>query len=306
MSGSPKIVSILLSYNRMDQLLACLASLKRQSYPFHEIVVVDNASSENPSPRLREAHPEVHLILLEENRGFAGGMNRGIVWALEQEADLVLCLNDDVTFQPGCLEVLAETFSSRPAAGILCPWIYTPSSPPLLYSAGVQVDNWGRTTHLLSLHSPPEIPPAPYECAAVTGCAIGLTRSFLREGGGFDERFFMYYEETDLCARVLDTGHQIWVVPRAGVVHHTLPEEQEERSYILYLMWRNRLLYVSKRGSKLIRPLLIVIREGIPRAASWALKPKWRNRRKLIRPMLLGIWHAFTGRTGPPPSSVLG
>jgi len=304
MTASAKIVSVLLSYNRTDRVLDCLASLKRQSYPFHDVLVVDNASKEDPAPLLRDLHPEVHLLRLEENKGFAGGMNQGICWAMEREADLVFCLNDDVTFLAGCLDRLAEAFSSRPLAGVLCPWVYTPSSPPVLYSAGVQVDGWGRTTHLMFLQSPPSVRIEPYECPAVTGCAIALTRAFLREAGGFGERFCVYYEETDLCSRALETGRQVWVVPEAGVVHHALPEDREERSYIVYLMWRNRLLYLGKRGSRTARPLWVVLREGLPRAASWAVKPRWRTRRKLIRPMLLGIWHAFTGRTGPPPPSI--
>lgn len=305
MNGSLKMVSVVLSYNHPKRLLACLRSLREQDYPNHEVVVVDNASTEDPTAQVQGLYPEAHVIRMPRNEGFTGGMNRGMVWALEQKADLVFCLNDDVTFHPGCLVELEKAAVKRPLSGILCPWIYDPGSPPRIYSAGVQVDPWGRTTHLLSNQAPPRNLPQPYECVAATGCALMITRALLYETGGFDGRFFMYYEETDLCRRALEAGFQVWTVPQASVVHHTLPQNQEERGYIIYLMWRNRLLYLGNRGSTWMRTTLILFQEALPRFLSWSLRPRWRRRRGLIRPMALGIWHALTHQDGPPPPNIM-
>src|SRR5262245_30272693 len=96
----PRVITIVLSWNGRADTLACLASLRDLRYPAHEVLVVDNASTDGSPEAIRRAHPEVSLIENPENLGYAGGNNVGIAMARSREADFVWLLNNDTRVAP--------------------------------------------------------------------------------------------------------------------------------------------------------------------------------------------------------------
>ena len=109
---TPRVSAVVLGWNGREDTLACLRSLGRATYPALSVVVVDNASTDGGPDAVATEFPGVRLIRLDENRGFAGGVNVGVAVALEDGADAVLLLNNDATAEPGFLEPLVEALSA--------------------------------------------------------------------------------------------------------------------------------------------------------------------------------------------------
>ena len=118
MQNIPKVFIILLNWNGSNHTLECLASLEALTYDHYEIVVVDNASTDDSKKRIREAYPDLTLIQSGANLGFAGGSNIGIEYALLRDADFVWLLNNDTVVEPGALGRLVARAQSDPNIGM--------------------------------------------------------------------------------------------------------------------------------------------------------------------------------------------
>jgi len=132
----PYIITVILNTNRREDTLACLASLGRNTYRDHHIIVLDNASSDGSVPAIRSAFPAVQIIALTENLGYAGNNNVGIKAAMAQGADWVFVLNEDTILDPVCLEQLINIGESDTKTGIVGPIVYHHDEPTIIQSAG--------------------------------------------------------------------------------------------------------------------------------------------------------------------------
>ncbi|MGC8827650.1 MAG: glycosyltransferase family 2 protein, partial [Anaerolineae bacterium] len=114
MSTDPLVSVIIPNWNGAALLPACLDSLRAQTYRRLEIIVVDNASTDDSAALVRERYPEVRLILLPENRGLTGGVNAGIRAA---QGEIIALLNNDAEAEPAWVEVLVQALEAHPEAG---------------------------------------------------------------------------------------------------------------------------------------------------------------------------------------------
>lgn len=122
----------------------------------------------------------------------------------------------------------------------------------------------------------------------VTGCALMISRRALESAGLLDERFFMYYEETEWCVRVARAGFEIRHVPTARIWHKIAPQAQAVSPFVHYYMTRNRLLFLKATNAGLM-PRLYTLIEYSRTLLSWSLRPRWRVMRGLRRVMLQAI-----------------
>jgi GT2 family glycosyltransferase len=122
----------------------------------------------------------------------------------------------------------------------------------------------------------------------VTGCALMISRGALESAGLLDERFFMYYEETEWCVRVARAGFGIRHVPAARIWHKIAPQAQAVSPFVHYYMTRNRLLFLKTTNAGLM-PQLYTLIEYSRTLLSWSLRPRWRTMRSLRRVMLQAI-----------------
>jgi GT2 family glycosyltransferase len=200
---------------------ACVRSLRAQEPPPAEIVIVDNRSGAAERERLRAAWgttPSVQLLLLDDNRQFAGGLNAGASAAIAAGADRLLLLNNDTTLAPGALRALGEGLDSRPDAGIVGPRVLDARRPERVLSAGERhVVPLLCVPRMLLRHRPRSL--APFAASGVMGCALLVTRACFESLGGFAEDIQVYYEDVDFCLRARARGFAIVVAP-AAVVHH--------------------------------------------------------------------------------------
>src|SRR5213593_1609305 len=202
----------------------CVASVLAQDRPADEVIVVDNASSEPERARLGAAHhgrPGVRLLLLDENRQYAGGLNAGATTAIAAGADRLLLLNNDTVLAPDALGRLAAALDARPRAGIAGPRLMDLREPGRELSAGER--------HILPFLCLPRAwlrhrarTRTPYPVSGVMGAALLVTRACYQAVGGFAAEIEVYYEDVDFCLAARARGFEIVIEPRALVYHDGL------------------------------------------------------------------------------------
>lgn len=202
------------NFNGERILPACLEALRAQSRPPDEVLVVDNGSSDGSRTLLARDFPEVQVLELPRNLGFAGGANRGV---RATTSPLVAVLNSDARPAPDWLEILL----AAPAPDHIWQWGSVLVSAPdgRVESAGDHWSDEGYAYKLARGIEPEELPNEPYEVFAAPGAAPLFRREVFLELGGYEERFFLYYEDVDLAYRALLRGYRALVIPRARVEH---------------------------------------------------------------------------------------
>ena len=274
------VTAVVLSWNGREDTLACLRSLEQVTYSSLSVVVVDNNSRDGSPDAVRDARPDVRLIALAENRGFAGGVNAGLGAALDDGAEHVLLLNNDATVEPGFLEPLVAA-ASAPEVGAACAQILHADPPHLVWYAGARYDprrgHQGRHTGYGEPRLPATTPSYPTDRAC--GGAMLIPRHAAERVGLLDETLFAYAEDVDWSLRARAAGLTILVVP-ASVVYHAVSASSGGAASpdTLYYALRNGLV-VAERTCPLGR--LGTARRRAEAALAFsaqALRSPWRRR----------------------------
>jgi GT2 family glycosyltransferase len=216
-AGGPGIAVLIVNYNSGDMLQRCIKSLARQTRQDFEIVVVDNASSDDSAQRIEGRHANLTLVRAGRNLGFAAGNNL----ALKQvrSARWIVLLNPDAFPEPDWLAAFAAAAESDPRYSFFGCRMLLADTPDVLDGTGdayhVSGASWRRDHGVAALRGVRE----PDEIFAPCAAAALYSRAALEEVGGFDERYFCYHEDVDLAFRLRLRGHRCRYVPQA-VVHH--------------------------------------------------------------------------------------
>ncbi|TLM65410.1 MAG: glycosyltransferase family 2 protein [Deltaproteobacteria bacterium] len=212
-----RVSVLIVNWNGLRHLQACLDSLAAQSFRNFEVVLVDNGSVDGSVAFVRERYPWVQLVELPENSGFAGGNNAGLPSC---RGTYVVTLNNDTVTDPGWLAELVRVADANPRAGMVGCRICRNDDPECLDSLGVKVcaDGNSRGAYRgarFSALAVPEVMPIllPSACAAL------YRRAMLDEIGFFDEEFFAYCEDTDLGLRGRLAGWDALLASNAVVLH---------------------------------------------------------------------------------------
>ncbi len=301
MTSPATVVSVVLNSNRRDDTCECLASLCADPYPAHRVLVLDNGSTDGSVPAIRAAFPDVEIVPLDENLGYAGNNNVGIRAALDRAADWVFVLNEDTVLAPDCLTRLMSVAASDPRIGVLGPMVYHHDEPTVIQSAGGRLGPYWISSHLgqNEVDRGQFREPRPVEW--ISGCAILVRRAVIEQVGPFDARFFLYWEETEWCVRAAKAGWRIVHVPAARIWHKGVQRLYRPRPAVVYYSTRNRLLTLSKHAAPL--PARLVAWGQIVRTlTSWTIRPKWRHLREHRDAMWSGVRDYLAGRWGGMPT----
>lgn len=304
MTAEPRVVVIVLNWNRKEDTLATLESLGQVTYPNFETIVVDNGSTDGSVAAIRAGFPSLAVIETGENLGFAEGNNVGLRHARERSADYALLLNNDVVAAPDFLTHLLKVIDAEPSIGVVGPMIYYHDLPDTIWTAGGRID-WSRgKSFMLGIDEcPNDDEYITREVDFVSGCALLARMTALEKAGHLDPRFFMYYEETEWCVRLRRAGYRILHVPQAKIWHKIQPDDGRARSPLVhYYMTRNRLLFLKATGAGLRPWLHTLLVEYLRTLLSWTLKPRWRGKKMHRRMMIRAISDAFRGRWGQQPA----
>lgn len=254
-TATAHVTAIVLSWNGRERTLACLRSLGHVTYEPFSILVVDNGSSDGSADAVAAEHPEATLVRLDQNLGFAGGMNAGIEAAFGAGTGAVILLNNDMEVEPDFVQPLVEALDADPLAAAACSQILFADDPPRIWYAGAPFNpRRGHHGRLVGYGRPP-LPPnvRPYETARACGGAMMWAAAAFERVGPFDERLFAYAEDMDWSLRAQRAGLHVLVVP-ASVVHHAVSASSggESSPATLYYDLRNSLV-VAERWAPLGR-----------------------------------------------------
>ncbi len=246
----PKVSVVVLNWNGLALLRRFLPSVVASSYPNLEVVVADNASTDESIDWLQVNLPSVRVIRHPENWGFCRGNNEAI---RQTDGEFVVLLNNDVEVEPGWLEPLVDEMHQDPRLAAVQPKLLDVERRSRFEYAGAcggHMDRYGFTFSRGRLFLTLENDFGQYDDAQeifwATGAAILLRRTALDVAGLLDERFEFHMEEIDLCWRLRRLGFGIKVAPGSRVYHaggSSLPRNSTRKTYFNY---RNSLLMLDK------------------------------------------------------------
>jgi GT2 family glycosyltransferase len=252
---SPCVFIILVNWNGLSDTRECLESLSKITYPNARVVVVDNGSQNGDANNLRLSFPNVETLETGANLGFTGGNNVGIQYALSQDAQYLLCLNNDTIVESGFLEPLVQALEDSPEAGLASSEIFYFDDPQRHWYLGAAVSFAGEMAHegAPAWHLEPSEAlrqvQKPFVTDVATGCSLLARADVLKQLGGYDDRYFAYYEDVDLNLRAKKLGFQSLVVPASRLWHKVSRASGGAASpNVLYFSLRNaRLLAQTHR-----------------------------------------------------------
>lgn len=279
----PTVGVVIVSYNTEARLAACLESLRAHggAHVAH-VVVVDNHSTDATVAMVGERFPEVDLLPLPENLGFAAGCNRG---ASRLDTDLVLFLNPDTLVRPETIDALVAAHLAHPDAGQIggrtvddegrldpsscwgAPTLWSTVCFATALSAVFSQNRWFDPESLGDWPRDTE-----RDVGVVTGCLLLMPRAVFEEVDGFDERYFLYGEDIDLSLRVAATGRRVMITPDA-VITHSVGASSSDTASRSVLVARGRMtLFRTRFGPVQSRVLPVLYLVGV--AVRAALPPR--------------------------------
>lgn len=234
----PRVSVIIVNYNGLDDLKACLRSLEADSREWYDVIVVDNASTDGSAKYVPRNHPQVKVVENGVNLGFGHGSNVGASLA---EGAYLAFLNPDTVVEPGWLDALVVALDTHPRAGLATSKIVLRDDPERVNTCGNRVHCTGLTLCRGMGAGRTEFRELTW-VSAVSGAAFVVLRDVFETLGGFDETFFLYMEDTDLSWRARLAGYRCLFVPDS-VVHHDYvlrfgPQKtyyQERNRYVMLL-----------------------------------------------------------------------
>ena len=247
MSNKKSIVSIVIPHwNNVEILSECLESISATDFDNFEIIVVDNASSDNSVSWVKSNYPNVKLIENDKNYGYAGGCNIG---AEAASGDFLIFLNNDTVQEKDWISNLIRTINSDDKIAAVQPKIlnyYDRNVFDYAGGSGGHMDIYCFPFARGRIFSFQENDEGQYnnkeKCFWSSGTCFMVRRELFQKAGGFDDSFFAHMEEIDLCWRLYAMGFEVWVDPDSVVYHKnalTLPMYSHKKYYLNH---RNSLL----------------------------------------------------------------
>lgn len=261
---------LLINYNKEEMTTKCLEGLlkvKKDKFSLNTLVIDNNPENPISIDENKFVGINLKVIYNKENRGFAGGMNTGIKYAIEKKADFIVVMNNDIEVDDSFLEELLKTFE-KSDCGIVSPKIYFAKGHEfhkdkykkedlgnVIWYAGGTMD----FKNVIASHrGVDEVDHGQFdelsETDFTTGCCMMVKKEVIEKIGFFDERYFLYYEDNDLSQRAKKAGFKIYYQPRSKLHHINAGSTGGSGSSLQdYFITRNRLLFGSKFAAKRAR-----------------------------------------------------
>jgi GT2 family glycosyltransferase len=265
MHNYPLVSIVSINYNGAAVTCEMLESLKKISYPNIEVIIVDNASKEDPTS-IVENHPWIKFIRSDRNLGFAGGNNLGFK---EATGKYFLMLNNDTEVPTDFLEPLVERMELDATIGCVSPKIIFHHSPGVLQFAGFNPINpfTVRGTAIgYGMQDDGRFDQS-HPTSRAHGAAMMVSRKVVEEIGLMADLYFLYYEEMDYCERIKRAGYSIWYESRSTIFHKESMSTGKGSTLKTYYLTRNRILYQRRnvKGITLFISILFLMIVSIPK-----------------------------------------
>ncbi len=237
-------VSIIIpNWNGCELLKVCLASLRKQVYKDFEVKIVDNGSTDDSVKFVNQNYPEFDVISLDKNYGFAKAVNVGIN---KSGGEYLFLLNNDTEIEKDCIGKLAEVLETKKQIGFVTGKVLQFNNRRLIDSVGDYIDIVGHADHIGRGEADGEGFSSPGEVFLATAGAMLVRRRLIEKVGLFDEDFFMYMEDIDLCLRAQFQGYKGFYEPKAVIYHIHKATSLKNPSKLEYLQFRNMMQIIIK------------------------------------------------------------
>lgn len=291
-TSANRVGIVIVTYNGWQHTRACLDSL-RAVQRSHDIVVVDNGSSDDTPGRARREFPEASVLELGSNTGFTGGSNAGIRWCLERGLPYVLLLNNDTEVEPDFLEPMLRQAGT---GAVVTPQVrdIARRDQPVRVALAFSFRLGRLTSEALRENEVSRL------VEMASGCCLLVPAGVFERVGLFDERFFLYYEDTDFILRARNAGIPVILETRAVIYHHERGSSGTATMapMVVYYNTRNRLLLMRKHGRVSAG---FVCRFAVTRMI-YVLDHLVRGHPAQLRAMALGLKDFMRGRFGRTPA----
>ena len=253
----PLVSIIILNYNQLKVTCEFIDSTKSLTYPNYEIIMVDNASVDDPTAHIKRHYPGVKLIRNKKNLGFTGGNNVGI---RAGKGEYLLIINNDTEVVPDLLDRMLEPFDHDPQVGVVSPKIRYFSHPTIIQYAGFTEVNpfTGRNKPIGGNMVDHGQFDTPGYTAYAHGAAMMVKREVIEKVGLLPDIFFIYYEELDWSAHIRRAGYKVFYQPSALIYHKESITMGKESAMKAYFHNRNRILFM-RRNTTLVQFMFFVL-----------------------------------------------
>lgn len=293
--NNPKVFVLILSYNGIQWLKACLPTVLNMDYPNYTVVVIDNGSSDGTREFVRTNYPQTYVLSLNPNRGYAGGFAAGLEYAASLGADYFLVMNNDTEIDSHALTALVKAAETLNRAGFVTGKVYFHDRRNILQSVGKKEDP---ITWVGSHIGYWEEDCGQYDQAAerifVDDIYTLVSRKMYDEIGGYDPQFYLHCEEFDWQLRAKKAGWKIYYTPYAKLWHRgSMTTGGAGSPTNSYFLERSRIIAIAKHGSvsRLLRYLVWSGIEALYRLAGSTV----RLNRCTFKPRLARLLGIFSG-----------
>jgi len=241
------LVSIItVNYNNVETTCGLLKSIQNLTYKNIEVIVVDNASDENPESQLKIVLPNITFLRSNKNLGFAGGNNLGINIA---KGEFLFFVNNDTELTPDIIQGLLEVFCLHPDAGAVSPKFHYFFHPNVIEYAGyLKVNPFTGRNSMIGCW---EIDKGQYNQLTEThyahGGAMMVPLHVINEVGRMPEEYFLYYEEFDWCEQMKKKKYKIYYQPKSLIYHKESMTTGKHSELKTYFITRNRILFMRRQ-----------------------------------------------------------
>ena len=281
MKVRPCVSVVIVTYESGEYIGSCLNSLSRTASPWlTDIVVVDNASSDDTLQQAKQAAPQAVFVPNDRNAGFGRAMNQG---AAEATGEYILLLNPDATVESDAVAELAHFLDHRPQAAACGPKMLNPKgefdyssrrgfpTPLNSFAYFTGLERLFPRANVLKGYQRRHIDPN-LEIAtdSLSGACMMIRRDVFRQVGGFDEDYFLFGDDIDLCWKIREAGHEIWYVPSARVVHVKGASMKKSPRIAQREFYHSMHLFIDKRLRGRYSSLsLALVKTGVVCAELW-------------------------------------
>jgi hypothetical protein len=265
------------------------------------VVVVDNHSTDDSVERIRAAFGDTVVIIeMPTNRGFAGGMNAGIRYALQQGAQSVLLLNNDTILDRSMIRHMMQAASDYPAAALLGPAIYYAHQPQALWRCADNEHPLLPVPVKLSARALAQAAGQPFRADYITGCAMLVRREVFKTTGLLDPRYVMYFEDADFCRRARRDGFQVWCVPQARMWHKVSASARTNKPRTRYYQAWGRAHFYRQHPHGIVPGLVVfyLLLKLLRITAEDVVRREWH----LIGPLWRGTLQGYMGSAASEPA----
>ncbi len=246
----PKVLVSMLTWNQREDILECLASLRKIHYGNYDAVVVDNGSSDGTAEAVRASFPSVHLIINDRNLGCAEGVNSAIRFALSTDAEFLFILGNDTVVDPDVLNELVSLAVSDERIGIVSPKVYYYDKPEIIWFAGGGYFDWKKARFKGFVQNVRDDGSydGDQDFDFFPGGFTFIRRKALEQAGLLDPAYFIYYDDADWYLKVKSFGWRFAFASKAKVWHKPSSSVGMESPDFYYYRSRNRLLFMKKNA----------------------------------------------------------